>query len=210
MPACTPTFQMLHGLLSPRDSEAALERGSGKRASRLAELTPRSSVPLLIYLSVLTTGPQNVPGTGRGGDGEGERIRPVKGNAVPTQGVAPSLRAVLVKLLCVELCCTVWNEAAFTAVSVSSDPLCLAPSGCLRPGPKVDEVFKAGVLGLVFCLQTSKRTGSGKPELYTQRGLFWLLRERGNMTSLNVAIWKMFLEALLNTQIGSQLFRVSL
>lgn len=74
----------------------------------------------------------------------------------------------------------------------------------------MDEVFKAGVLGLVFSLQTSKRTGSGKPELYTRPGLFWLLRERSNMTSLNVAIWKMFLEALLNTQIGSQLFKVSL
>ena len=74
----------------------------------------------------------------------------------------------------------------------------------------MDEVFKGGVLGLVFSLQTSKRTGSGKLELSTRPSLFWLLRERSNMTRLNMTIWKMFLEAFLNAQNGSQLFRVSL
>lgn len=74
----------------------------------------------------------------------------------------------------------------------------------------MDEVFKVGVLGLVFSLQTSKRTGSGKLELSTRPSLFWLLRERSNMTRLNMTIWKMFLEAFLNAQNGSQLFRVSL
>lgn len=64
---------------------------------------------------------------GRGGDGEGERIRPVKDNAVPTQGVAPSLRAVLVQLLHVELCCTVWNEVASTTVSVRATRSVLLP-----------------------------------------------------------------------------------
>ena len=74
----------------------------------------------------------------------------------------------------------------------------------------MDEVFKVGVLGLVFSLQTSRRTGSGKLELSTRPSLFWLLRERSNMTRLNMTIWKMFLEAFLNAQNGSQLFRVSL
>lgn len=74
----------------------------------------------------------------------------------------------------------------------------------------MDEVFKVGVLSVVFSLQTSKRTGSGKLELSTRPSLFWLLRERSNMTRLNMAVWKMFLEAFLNAQNGSQLSRVRL
>lgn len=76
----------------------------------------------------------------------------------------------------------------------------------------MDEVFKIGVLYLVFSLQTSKKElvliSSGC--VHNMAYFSYFIKDRRIMTRLNMAIWKTFLEAYLNAQNGSQLSKVSL
>lgn len=73
----------------------------------------------------------------------------------------------------------------------------------------MDEVFTIGVLWLFFS-KLLKRTSSSKLELSKMAYFSYFIKDRRNMTRLNMAVWKTFLEAFFNVQDGSQFSRVSL